>query len=414
MDRVLSAQQLSKQKTKTFIIAVFVISVVALGFVKFSNVVKPSIKENVITTSVAEMGAVEATVAASGIIIPEYEVLITSPVNSKIERVLHNSGETVNAGESIIQLNKESSLVAFEKLAEEQQVNRNKINQLALGLQKSLNDLKTQYAIKEIRIKSLKTMVAHEKLLLKVGGSTEENVKQGSLNLDVVKLELNQIKIQIANQKAMMQADLKSLGYEINIREKDISEISEKLKKAAITAPRKGVITWINDKIGSEVNEGSELVRMADLSSYKVEATISDNYADELEVGRTAVVRINNKDIRGKITNVQPTVINGTVKFSINLNDQNPPILRPNLKTDVFVITAYKNKTIRLKNGPAFNGSQQQKLFVLNGKIATARKVKVGESNSDYVEILSGIRPGESVITSDMQEFMHLNSIEIN
>ena len=414
MDRVLSAQQLSKQKTKTFIIAVFVISVVALGFVKFSNVVKPSIKENVITTSVAEMGAVEATVAASGIIIPEYEVLITSPVNSKIERVLHNSGETVNAGESIIQLNKESSLVAFEKLAEEQQVNRNKINQLALGLQKSLNDLKTQYAIKEIRIKSLKTMVAHEKLLLKVGGSTEENVKQGSLNLDVAKLELNQIKIQIANQKAMMQADLKSLGYEINIREKDINEISEKLKKAAITAPRKGVITWINDKIGSEVNEGSELVRMADLSSYKVEATISDNYADELEVGRTAVVRINNKDIRGKITNVQPTVENGTVKFSIKLNDQNSPILRPNLKTDVFVITAYKNKTIRLKNGPAFNGSQQQKLFVLNGKIATARKVKVGESNSDYVEILSGIRPGESVITSDIQEFMHLNSIEIN
>ncbi|WP_207429761.1 efflux RND transporter periplasmic adaptor subunit [Pedobacter sp. SYSU D00535] len=413
MDRVLSPQQLNKQKAKTYLIGALAVAGMALGFIKFKSFVKPSVDAGALTIAVAEVGSLEASVAASGTIIPEYEVLITSPVDAKIEKVLHTAGERVNAGESLLQLNKESSLIAYEKLTEEQQVNRNKINQLELSLQKSLNELKTQYSIKEIRIKSLETAVAHEQSLLSIGGGTEENLKQARLNLKIAQLELKQLQNQIVNQKAMMQADLRSLGYEINIRDKDINEISDKLRKAAITSPRNGVITWINDKIGSELREGDELVRIADLSSYKVEAGISDNYADEVKVGNVAIVRINNADLRGKITHVQPTIENGIVEFAISLDQKNAPQLRPNLKADVFVVTSFKTKTTRVQNGAAFNGSEEQTVFVMRGKTAVARKVKIGESNSEYVEIRSGIKPGEKVITSDMQEYMHLNNLEV-
>ena len=383
------------------------------GYIQFKNVLEPSIDKASINVAVAEIGPIEASIAASGVVIPEYEVLITSPVNAKIEKVLHNAGETIEAGESILQLNKESSLVSYEKLNEEQQVNRNKINQLQIGLQKSLSELQTQYSIKELRIKSLETAVAHEQSLLNIGGGTEENLKQAQLNLKVAQLELQQVQTQIANQKAMMKADLKSLGYEISIREKDINEIGAKLRQAAIRSSRKGVITWINDKIGAEVNEGAELVRIADLSSYRVEATVSDNYAEEVKPGRTAIVRIVDVDLRGTVINVQPAVENGTVKFSIRLNNKNASQLRPNLKADVFVVTSQKHNTIRLANGPAFNGSEEQVVFVLEGGRAISRKVKIGASSYEYVEILSGLKPGDRVISSDMQDFIHLRSLEV-
>ncbi|MFD2161296.1 efflux RND transporter periplasmic adaptor subunit [Paradesertivirga mongoliensis] len=413
MDYQISKHQQIKQRRKIYLVALVIIAVITFGFVKFKNLVSPTVKNSGITISVAESGAIEATVPASGLIIPEYEVSITAPINSKIETVFRNAGESVSTGESILQLTKESSLVIYEKLNEEQRVNRNKINQLALALEKDLDDLKTQYSIKQIRIRSLETALAHEQSLLNIGGSTEENVKQAHLNLSVAQLELKQIKNQINNQQAMMKADLKSLGYEINIREKDINQISDKLRKASISSPRGGVITWINDKVGAEIAEGAELVRIADLSSFKVEATISETYADEVKAGRTAIVRINNADLRGKIINVQPAVQNGTVKFSITLNDKNSELLRPNLKADVFVVTSYTGNTIRVKNGTAFNGSEEQKIFVMNGKNAEIRNLKFGERNSDYVEVLSGIKAGDRVITSDMQEYMHLKSIEV-
>ncbi|NQX38713.1 HlyD family secretion protein [Pedobacter steynii] len=413
MDREISAAQQARRKTKIYITGLIILVAIALGFIQFKNIVQPSIKRNAFRTSIAESGLIEATVPASGIITPEYEVTISSPVNARIEQVLFNAGEKVLTGQSILRLNKESSLLAFEKLNEEQHVNRNKINQLSLGLQKSLDELKTQYAIKEMKISSLETALSHEQSLLNIGGSTDENVKQARLTLKVAQMELTQIKNQINNQKAMMQADLKSLGYEINIREKDIKGISDKLKNASISSPGNGVITWVNNKIGSEINEGEELVRIADLSSFKVEASISDTYADEVKTGRTAIVRINKTDLRGNISNVQPAVENGTVKFSVSLSNKNSKLLRANLKADVFVITSYKEHTIRVKNGPAFNGSEEQKVFVLEGENAHSRKVKIGESNSDYIEIRSGIKAGESVIISDMQDFIHLQKVKI-
>lgn len=413
MDREISVKQQTRRRTKIYIIGLMILVVITLGFIQFRNIIEPSIRRDAFSTSVAESGVIEATVPASGIVTPEYEVTISSPVTAKIEQVLFNAGEKVLSGQSILRLNKESSLLAFEKLNEEQHVNRNKIHQLSLGLQKSLDELKTQYAIKEMKISSLETALAHEQSLLNIGGSTDENVKQARLTLKVAQMELTQIKNQIDNQKAMMQADLKSLGYEINIREKDIKGISDKLKNASISSPRNGVITWVNDKIGAEISEGEELVRIADLSSFKVEASISDTYADEVKAGRTAIVRINKTDLRGNISNVQPAVENGTVKFSISLNDKNSKLLRSNLKADVFVITAYKEHTIRVKNGPAFNGSEEQKVFVLEGGNALSRTVKTGESNSDYIEIRSGIKAGETVIISEMQDFIHLKKVKV-
>ncbi|WP_214227947.1 HlyD family efflux transporter periplasmic adaptor subunit [Pedobacter sp. B4-66] len=413
MDREISVKQQARRRTKIYLIVFTTLLVAAFGFIQFKSMVEPSVKRSTFTTSIAEIGVIEATVPASGIITPEYEVTISAPVSAKIEQVLFNAGEKVLAGQSILQLNKEASLLAFEKLNEEQHVNRNKINQLSLGLQKSLDELKTQYSIKEMKISSLETALDHEQSLLAIGGSTDENVKQARLTLNVALLELTQIKNQIDNQKAMMQADLKSLGYEINIREKDIKGVSDKLKNTAISSPRNGVITWVNNKIGAEINEGEELVRIADLSSYKVEASISDTYADEVKAGRTALVRINKTDLRGNISNVQPAVENGTVKFSISLSNKNSKLLRSNLKVDVFVITSYKENTVRVKNGAAFNGSEEQKVFVLEGENAVSRKVKIGESNSDYVEILSGVKAGERVIISEMQDFIHLSKVKI-
>ncbi|WP_207533249.1 efflux RND transporter periplasmic adaptor subunit [Desertivirga arenae] len=413
MDRAITSNQLNRQKLKTYLVTAIIITIIIFAFTQFKNLVKPSIKRAALRVSVAERGAMEATIAASGVVLPEYEVLITSPVSSKIEKVLHSVGETVLAYEPILQLSKESSLIAFEKLNEEQQVNRNKINQLELSLQKSLNELETQCSIKEVRIKSLETAVAHEQSLLSIGGGTEESLKQAQLNLKVARLELRQLINQMANQKAIMKADLKSLGYEINIRDKDIRELQSKIRQTAINSPRKGVITWINDKVGAEVNQGAELVRIADLGSYKVEASISDNYGSEVRPGKDVIVRLGNTNLRGSIINVQPAIENGTIKFSIGLKKKDAKQLRPNLKGDVFVITSFKNNAIRVQNGPAFSGSQEQIVFILQGSTASARRVKMGESNSEYVEILSGIKEGERVITSDMQEFMHLNAIQI-
>jgi HlyD family secretion protein len=95
------------------------------------------------------------------------------------------------------------------------------------------------------------------------------------------------------------------------------------------------------------------------------------------------------------------------------LEEKNNKLLRPNMKADVFLVTATRNNVIRVPNGPAFKGSNMQEVFVLSKGKAVRRSVKTGLSNFDFIEIVSGIKVGERVITSDMSKYEYASEISI-
>jgi len=87
------------------------------------------------------------------------------------------------------------------------------------------------------------------------------------------------------------------------------------------------------------------------------------------------------------------------------LNERNHKLLRPNLKVEVFLVTATGSNVVRVANGPAFSGLGSQDIFVLSNGKAERRKVQIGMTNFDFVELKNNVKPGEVVITSDMSEF---------
>jgi HlyD family secretion protein len=145
-----------------------------------------------------------------------------------------------------------------------------------------------------------------------------------------------------------------------------------------------------------------------------VTGSISDAQLNYLHNGMPAIIRINETEIRGSIINVYPAVENGIVTFDIQLNERNHQLLRPNLKVEVFLVTATGSNVMRVANGPAFGGVKDQDVFVLKNGKAERRKIQVGMSNFEYVELRNNVKPGEVVITSDMSEYKHVKEITIN
>jgi HlyD family secretion protein len=392
-------------------VAVCACTLVLLGF---RALLKPTFSRASLVTAVAERGSIEATVSASGVVVPEYEMTITSPIQARIERVFHYAGEKVKAGEPILQLDKEFTLLEYERLNDELGVKKNKITQLKLGLRKNLIELEAQQKIKKLAVKSLQTQLEQEMHLVKIGGGTQEQVEQARLNLETASLELSQIGQQMKNQEATITADLKAQDFEIGIQEKTINELKRKIEKAEVRVEKDGVITWVNGNIGSSLNANDELVRVADLRSFKVDGSIADTYADALKPGGGVVVRINDKvDVRGTIANVEPAIENRIIKFTVNLDRKDHALLRANQQVDVFVLTDLKNNVVRVKNGPAFEEGEEQKVFVLRDNKATQRLITIGASNFDYVELLRGVNPGEEVIISGPEGFKDVEAFVV-
>ena len=253
-----------------------------------------------------------------------------------------------------------------------------------------------------------------EKHLRDVGGSTAEKVNQIEIDLKIAKRELDQLEAQITNQQAQNDAQLKTLQLRASAsRNRQLAEQKQKLAAAQQLTGPSGIVTWVKDEVGAWVNEDEIVARVADLSSFKVDASISDRYLDRLKSGGPVIVRINETDLRGTIGPVNPSLINGTVQFAIQLDQKNHQLLRPNLAVEVFVITAFKKRVSRVKNGPFYHGGKKQFVFVIEGDLAHKREISVGASNSDFVEIISGIQPGEKLIISDMEDYEYLEEVRI-
>lgn len=414
MDTAIDEATISRKKRKTIFILLVIVAVLVAAVFLLRSSFASSLKKSNITTAVVEKGNIENTINATGEILPEFEEIITSPISASIQNVVADAGATVKTGQSVLTLDKAASQMEFEKQKFGLQSKQNDIQKLKLELDKSFYDIKSNNSIKQLRISSLEADVENAKRLYKAGGGTREDVDKAALNLKVALLEKQQLENEIKSKQQTMQVEMREAGIAAAIQRNDLNELQRKLQLANIVAKRDGVITWINKNIGATVQEGEALARIADLSSFKVQGSISDAYLDQLRNGMTAIVRINETQVRGTVINVQPSVQNGVVLFNIQLNERNNQLLRPNLKVDVFLVTSSKNEVLRVANGPAFKGTATQDIFVLvNGK-AIRRSVNVGMTNFDYVELKNNVQPGEVIITSDMTQFKNAKEITIN
>ena len=200
-------------------------------------------------------------------------------------------------------------------------------------------------------------------------------------------------------------SEIKSLELDYKIAKRNIDLLFKTLGEAHVMAPRAATLTWINDQVGASVSTGSSLAILSDLSSFKVEAEIADSYADKVSTGNKVNVMIGNEKFEGVVGTVTPSVSNGVIKFIVFLNDSSNKRLRSGLKVDVYVTHAVTEEGLRLSTGAYYMGRGEYDLWVKQGDKIQKRKVMLGESGFEYVEVIYGLEKEEVVVISDMGKF---------
>jgi HlyD family secretion protein len=413
MDRVIAPEIVSRKRSKNLLIIGAAALALITTLLGFSRLLKTSIEAARIRTATAEVGGVENTLAATGEVVPAFEQNLISPIRASVRRVLLTPGTRVQAGQAIVELDKSLTLIEYERLKDQLALKRNYIEQLRMKLDKSLTDAQINDQIKSYKISGLRAELEDARRLQRVGGSTLEDVTRAENALHVAELEKKQLENELTYNRKSMKASLLESTLQAQIEAKNLEEMEHKIKAADIRADRPGVLTWVNENIGSAVEEGEVLAKLADLGSFRVEGALSDAYADQVKEGQAVIVKVNDTTLRGLITRIKPTVKDGVVGFLIQLDNPGHASLKPSMKVDVFVVTKQASRAVRVANGPAFKGRRKQYVFVLQDGVARRREVEIGLANFDYVEIKSGLQPGEKVILTDLSEYQHLEEITI-
>ena len=414
MDREIPKEVRDKERKKKFIKygAIGVAAVVCIAVL--ISFMRSSVNKKDLVFSEVDNGTIEVSVSASGKVVPAFEEIINSPINTRIVEVYRKGGDSVDVGTPILKLDLQSTETEYKKLLDEEQMKRYQLEQLKVNNNTYLSDLSMQVKISAMKLNRMEVELRNERYLDSLGSGTTDKVRQAELNFNTGKLELEQLRQQYANESKVKEADLKVKELEFNIFSKSLAEMKRTLDDAQIRSPRKAILTYINNQVGAQVAEGSQVAIISDLSHFKVEGEIADTYGDRVAAGRRAIVKIGNEKLEGTVSSVTPLSKNGVISFIVQLNEDNNKRLRSGLKTDVYVMNAVKEGVLRLANASYYVGRGEYELFVQDSKDEVVkRKVQLGDSNFEYVEVISGLKPGDKVVVSDMSSYKNKNKLKL-
>lgn len=413
MDREISKEVQRKEQRKQFIRIGTAVGGFIVLIVVVISMLQTSLKRKDLNISTVDKGVIEVSVSASGKVIPAFEEIINSPINSRIVEVYKRGGDSVDVGTPILKLDLQSAETEYNKQLDEEQMKSLQLEQQRVTNHNKFSEMEMNLKVSRMELDRKAVELRNERYLDSLGAGTTDKVRQVELDYNVSILKLKEDEQKYKNEQALAEADLKVKELELNIFRKSLAETRRTLEDAQIRSPRKAILTYVNNEIGSQIGQGAKVAIVSDLSHFKIEGEIADTYGDRIAAGSKAVIKIGSEKLDGTVSDVTPLSKNGVISFTVQLEEDNHKRLRSGLKTDVYVMNAVKDDVLRIANSSYYVGKGEYELFVVNGNQLLKRKVQLGDSNFEYVEVVSGLQEGDQVIVSDMNAYKDKNKLKI-
>ena len=413
MDRELKPATRHRRIFKGWLRAVLVAAVALFALVWLTGMLKPTLKHHRIRTSTVERGTFEAVITASGVLQPATEQVLSSPIDARVIRVLHQPGTYLEAGQAILELDVSRSRLELASLDERIEQAENRRRERELELQESLIDLSSRQELRGLDVEELTYQVQQNRELFDQGLISEAVLRQVETQLKKARIEQRTLGDSMGNARRTAEAQLARLDSEIRALRREQDEARRQLDLATTQAERSGVLTWVVDEEGATIRTGDVLARLADLDSFRVEATVSDIHASRLAPNQPVYISVGEARLDGRIARVLPAMESGTARFWVHLEEPGHDRLRSNLRVDVLVVTERKDAALIVRKGPYVSGTGPQEVFVMRGVKAERRQARLGLSGYEHYEVLDGLAEGDEVVVSDVSHVIHLDEVEI-
>ena len=413
MDKVIEPSQIKRERRIRIIKWGSASVIVIFGLVVLFSSISTGIDRRNFTLSTVDSGPLETTIPASGRVVPAHEEIITSPVSTRLLKVYTQAGDSVAAGTPLLLLDLQQEETELAKLIDNRDISRQELEQLRLNNQTMLSDLEMQIEVSSMNLNRLALDVENEHRLDSLGSGTGDRVRQAETAYIAGKLELKQLQTKLENERLRTAAAEKVQQLNINGTDRDIQMKQTQLHQGSIPAPINGVLTYIITDLGAPVHAGDKVAVVSDLSRFKVIGEVPEGNSSRIGVGSRVNVRLGRDELKGTVSNITPQAKQGVINFVVQLDDPGNRRLQSGLSTELYVAYGYKDRVTRLANTSVFKGPGEYSLFVLDGKDKLVkRKVKIGDSNREYVEIISGLKEGDQVV-GDMEQYRKNRTLKI-
>ena len=362
----------------------------------------------------AQFGTFDDFLPLRARVTPLVTVYLDAVEGGRVDRKLVEDGAQVTEGQLLAVLsNAELQLSTLEKQAEvEQQLNNMRSQELALTQTRNsnlrdLNQAETDLAKARRQYDLQKPLAEHGYVALKTFNDTKDDLTYQTQRLAILKQSITQTEALQTSQLQQLRAAAGSLNRSMGVAQSSLSQL-------AIKAPVTGQLSGFDIQLGQSLQQGERIGQIDSAGADKLQADVDEYYLGRVAVGQTASADIDGKTFRLKVSKVYPQVRNGQFQIDLVFIGPEPTSVQRGQTVQAKLTVGDSSKALLVPNGAFFNDTGGNWIFVVDksGNSATRRQVQLGRKNSDFIEVLGGLKPGERVITSSysgLTDKDHLN-----
>jgi HlyD family secretion protein len=416
---------LRRKKIRQFILGgVAVVAVVAIS-VTVSNLEQaaPTVAESTIWPGTVRRGPFVREIRGAGRLVPEDIRWVPARAAGRVERIVLRAGAEVRVGTVILELSNPDLVQQMQSSELEWKVeqaqldnSRAQMKTTELQLQNAVKNAKSDHSVAESNLNA-------NRELYKQGLVAELQVKQLEASVGRAK---NQLDLAEQQLRAFQENEASQLGpaeARLNQAKVRYEQLARQVDDLRVKSDMNGQLQELaaQVEVGANVGLNQNLARVSDPTRLKAEIRISENQTRDLSVGLPAAIdtRISSGGVsgvvKGRVSRIDPAAVNGTVGVDVTLEGDLPAGARPDLSVDG-VVELERLVDVLFVESPAF-GQEGGTIMLFKidpqTKLAHRTQVKLGKRSVQFVEILEGLREGDRVILSDMQQYDSFDRVQL-
>ncbi len=219
--------------------------------------------------------------------------------------------------------------------------------------------------------------------------------------------QLNALRAAQRSESATLSRQTGEIGQTIARLQENLATVRRSLDALQVRAPVAGRLTAFELQPGQTLTRGQRVGQVDTEGAYKMVAQVDEFYLGRVSVGQPGVAQHDGARYPLRVVRILPQVRDGRFQVEFGFNGRPPAAVKRGQTLDLEVTSGATRPALVLPTGAFLESSGGAWAFVTgsNGKTAERREIRTGRRNPQYVEVLSGLKAGEQVVTSSYEPF---------
>ena len=417
MDEALTKGDRRRRLIRYMLIPALVVILLLVGFFALNRYRSADIevRRSEIEISTAATRRITEAARFIGSVVPKDLSEVPAPESGRVVEVFVRSGDRVSIGQPLLQIsNPERELAISDRMSRIRSDIMAAMNRRGEMAGARFDDSRIILEAERDRNEAAEELRKRETLLTS-NVVNEANVQPYRRRLEFAEKVLRQAQASTTAGQSFRNEQLRSMDAQVAALQADYAAASRQKDAFTIRAPASGIVLGLDIATGQALNIGDRIAGIDPRHGFRIVAKLDEFYADDVKEGMDAKLSSSARSLPMKVAHVSPDIREGSFRVELEFVGK-PRSLRPGETLQGSIDFPVAGKFVSVPIGPYLEQTGGNWLFVLSpdGKAAERRAVRSGVRSASHIAILSGVRAGESVITSTYRSWADVDSIRMS